>query len=103
MKNHKLSFETAASAVLFLRDLGHLRLWITEFWVGNYGVDYYYGIVDGDHRVLADWDETELRWDIRHEAWRVEPDSRDYLPEDVLFEIVSEEQLFQKSTIHSFL
>ncbi|WP_232046599.1 MULTISPECIES: hypothetical protein [Dickeya] len=89
--------------MIFLRALGHRRLWITRFWVGNYGVGYYYAIVDWDHRVLADWDESEFQWDIRDEAWKVEPDSRDYLPEDVLVEIVSEEQLFQLSTIHSFL
>lgn len=102
MKNHKNSIKNALDVVSFLRGVGHRRLWITRFWVGIEGEDYYYAIVDWDHRVLADWDASTHQWDIRYEAWSVEPDSRDDLPEDVLAEIVSEGQLFQLSLVESF-
>lgn len=51
---------------------------------------------------MADWDASTHQWDMRYEAWRVVPDSRDDLPEDVLAEIVSDEQLFQLSLVESF-
>jgi hypothetical protein len=102
MQNQKSSIKKASNVVSFLRAVGHRRLWITRFWVGIEGEDYYYAIVGWDHRVLADWDASAHQWDIRYEAWRVEPDSRDDLPEDVLAEIVSKGQLFQLSLVESF-
>ncbi|UNK28912.1 hypothetical protein MNO11_03915 [Serratia plymuthica] len=53
--------------------------------------------------MLADWNEKTCRWDLRSEAWIVVQDSRDYLPEDVLTEVISQAQLFQLSTVESFL
>ncbi|EMF6667395.1 hypothetical protein ACTJKW_02605 [Serratia marcescens] len=104
MNNLKVCFETAHAAVCFLRNqVGHRRLWITRTWVGIEDVGYYYALVDSDHRVLADWDQDSCYWDLRPEAWTVVQDSRDYLPEDVLTEVISEEQLFQRSTVESFL
>ncbi|MEN0569819.1 hypothetical protein AAIG30_11345 [Serratia nevei] len=104
MNNIKISFETAHAAVCFLQDgMGHRRLWITKFYVGMAGVENYYALVNWDHRVLADWNEETCRWDLRSEAWTVVQDSRGYLPEDVLTEVISEEQLFQLSTVESFL
>ncbi|BEN74174.1 hypothetical protein SMKC081_23190 [Serratia marcescens] len=103
MNNLKISFETAHTAVCFLQDgMGHRRLWITKFYVGMAGGENYYALVDWAHRVLADWNEETCRWDLRSEAWRVVQDSRDYLPEDVLTEVISEEQLFQLSTVEGF-
>ncbi|AHY05308.1 hypothetical protein [Serratia plymuthica] len=104
MNNLKISFETAYAAVSFLQDrMGHRRLWITKFYVGIAGVGNYYALVDWDHRVLADWNEKTCRWDLRSEAWIVVQDSRYYLPEDVLTEVISQAQLFQLSTVESFL
>ena len=60
-------------------------------------------VADSDHRVLADWDQDSCQWDLRQDAWIVVPDSRDYLPEDMLTEVISEEQLFQLSTVEGFL
>jgi hypothetical protein len=99
-----ISFNTAFSAVRFLQDqIGHHRLWITKFYVGFNDIGYYYALVDWGHRVLADWNEETCQWDLRSEAWTVVQDSRDYLPEDVLTEVISEEQLFQRSTVEGFL
>lgn len=104
MNNYIISFETAFSAVRFLQGhIGHRRLWITRHWSGSENGGYYYALVDWDHRVLADWDQDSCHWDLRQDAWTVVPDSRDYLPEDVLTEVISEEQLFQLSTVESFL
>lgn len=104
MNNAIISFNTAFSAVRFLQDgMGHRRLWITKYHVGMAGVEYYYALVDWDHRVLADWNEETHRWDLRSEAWTVVLDSRDDLPENLLTEVISEEQLFQLSTIEGFL
>lgn len=102
MQNKKNTTKNASNVVSLLREVGHRRLWITRFWIGIEGEDYYYAIVDWDHRVLADWDASAHQWDIRYEAWRVVPDSCDDLPEDVLAEIVSEGQLFQLSLVESF-
>lgn len=103
MNNLKISFETAHAAVCFLQDgMGHRRLWITKFYVGMAGVENYYALVDWAHRVLADWNGETCRWDLRSEAWTVVQDSRDYLPEDVLTEVISEEKLFQLSTVEGF-
>ena len=99
-----ISFDTAFSAACFLqKQIGHRRLWITKFYVGFDGVEYYYALVDWDHRVLADWDQDSCHWDLRQDAWTIVPDSRDYLPEDVLIEVISKEQLFQLSTVEGFL
>lgn len=104
MNNAIISFKTAFSATCFLqKKIGHRRLWITKFYVGLNGVEYYYALVDWDHRVLADWDQDSCHWDLRQDAWTVVPDSRDYLPEDMLTEVISEEQLFQLSTVEVFL
>ncbi|ASN85120.1 hypothetical protein ACR2Q2_19390 [Pectobacterium versatile] len=104
MNTSIISFNTAFSAVCFLQDqLGHRRLWITKFYVGFNGIAYCYALVDWDHRVLADWNEETCQWDLRQDAWTVVPDSRDYLPEDVLTEVISEVQLFQLSTVEGFL
>jgi len=104
MNNKIINFETAFAAVRFLQDqIGHRRLWITKFYLGCAGIDYYYALVDWDHRVLADWDQDSCYWDLRQDAWTVVPDSSDYLPEDVLTEVISEEQLFQLSIVENFL
>lgn len=104
MNNAIISFKTAFSATCFLqKQIGHRRLWITKFNVGLNGVEHYYALVDWDHRVLADWDQDSCHWDLRQDAWTVVPDSRDYLPEDMLTEVISEEQLFQLSTVEVFL
>lgn len=99
MYNLNLSLKNAVNVVGLLRAVEHRRLWITKSWDGN---GYYYAIVDWSHRVLADWDASAHQWDIRYETWRVEPDSLDDLPEDVLAEIVSTKQLIQLSLTESF-
>lgn len=104
MNNKVISFSTAYEAVCFLQgQVGHRRLWITKFYVGFYGIGDYYALVDWAHCVLADWNEETYQWDLRSEAWTVGQNSRDYLPEDTLTEVISEEQLFQLSTVEGFL
>ncbi|AXF67381.1 MULTISPECIES: hypothetical protein [unclassified Leclercia] len=103
MNKVMISFVTAYAAVSFLQDrLGHRRIWITKFYVGVAGVGYYYALVDCNHRVLADWDQDTCCWDLRSEAWIIVPESRDYLPEDVLTEVISKWQLFQLSMLEGF-
>jgi len=104
MNNYIITFETAFEAVDFLQErIGHRRLWITRHWSGSENGGDYYALVDWDHRVLADWNQDSCHWDLRQDAWTIVPDSRDYLPEDVLIEVISKEQLFQLSTVEGFL